>query len=138
MGQVVPNSILTCPLYFFHANTIELPLNPTIRIRQITNTEKYAKGDNPSRLSQGGSGWGLEHGYDTSFFVVDWLRMNSAQNEIARACSSLLMFKPNPVVNELSWVLTGIRSSLKWRLRSLPFSQSNTRKRESGCVRITT
>jgi hypothetical protein len=104
LGQFIPNSIITCPLYFFHANTVELPLNPTVRIRQITNTEKYATGDNPAQPNQKGRGWGLENGYETLFFVVDWLSTKMPQNdEITRACSSLLMFKPDAFCNELPW-----------------------------------
>jgi len=122
LGQFATKSIATCPLYFFHANTVELSLNPIIRIRQVTNMEKYAKGDNPSQPSQNGHGWGLEYGYDALFFVADWLNSKPVQNdEITRLCSSLLMFKSDLVRNELpSFVQADFGSSQVTQLSALP------------------
>jgi hypothetical protein len=106
LARLVENDIRTTPLYHFLASANELNLSPTVRIRQITNTEKYMTGDVPNRPEQRGYGWGFEHGYPNSFFVVDWLRTSPDQNdETVRVSASLLMFKADVIGMELPWFI---------------------------------
>jgi hypothetical protein len=97
----LPPVLETRPLFFFQAQQLNIELGENLRIRAISKLEKYPpEQDEMGRWSEG-SGWGLEKGYDSLFFVVDCLGPNQSDTgrEITRLGACLLMFKTDPRVS---------------------------------------